>query len=293
MPLLVTMPGRGCGQRTGAEPRLRCCASTRARRGAACTQCWRGGEPTGAAHRPTDRGWCCHACPGGRDLAAQDHRSTAGHDGGPAWRHPSGGQPPAASAAPGQGPQPDGDRSDPADHGAGPGDGPRGRGHGPVAGDRCRARWPAGPGRRPGDRQGDQPGCQEGSAWSPPQATGRNPRAGRWWGRWLCAGRQGWPGAVRGDRRVGQAVAATAGGQTNQRAGRGQARPAERAGGRQAPGGQAVDPHRGRQQRWTTDHRGAGHANRDTTLTDCGAAGGSGPDASRAARPARRGRFGC
>jgi hypothetical protein len=48
-----------------------------------------------------------------------------------------------------------------------------------------------------------------------------------------------------------------------------------------------------RQQRWAADHRRAGNANGDTVLANCGAACGSGPDADRADRPARRGRSGC
>ena len=176
-----------------------------------------------ASHRPTGRCWRRRGCPGGWDLAAGDDRSAGEHDGQPAWCRPGNGQPPAASAAPDQGPQPGGDRSDPADRGAGPGDGTTGRRHGPVAGNGYRAGWPAGAGRRPGDPESDQPGCQAGSAWSPQKATGRNPRHGRRWGRRVCAGGQGRPTALPGDHRVGQAVAATAGGQTHHRAGRGQA----------------------------------------------------------------------
>ena len=117
-------------------------------------------------------------------------RSVAGRHGGqPAWYHPGNGQPPAASAAPGQGPQPGGDRRDPADHGAGPGHGTTGRRHGPATGNRYREGWPAGAGRRPGDPEGDQPGRQTGSAWSPQKAaTGRNPRYRRRCRRWYAGG---------------------------------------------------------------------------------------------------------
>ena len=113
--------------------------------------------------------------------------------------------------------------ADPADHGPGPGDGTTGRRHGPVAGKGYRAGWPAGAGRRPSDPESDQPGCQAGSAWSPQKATGGKPGHGRRWGRRLCAGGQGRPAALSGAHRVGQAVAATAGGQTPHRAGRSQA----------------------------------------------------------------------
>ena len=162
-------------------------------------------------------------CPGGRDLAAGEDRSAGEHDGEPAWHHPGNDHPPTPPAPTRQGPQPGGDRSRPADHGPGPGDGTTGRRHGPATGNRYRAGWPAGAGRRPGDPESDQPGCPAGSAWSPQKATGRNPRHGRRWGRRICAGGQGRPTAVRGAHRVGQAVAATAGGQTHHRAGRGQA----------------------------------------------------------------------
>ena len=114
-------------------------------------------------------------------------------------------------------------------------------------------------GQRPGDPQGDQPGCPAGSAWPPQKGTGRNPGPGRRRGRRVCARGQGRPTALSGDHRVGQ----------------------------------AVDPHRSRQQRWAAKHRSAGNANGDAALTNPDAACGSVPDASRANRPARRGRFGC
>jgi hypothetical protein len=94
----------------------------------------------------------------------REDRSAGEHDGEPAWHHPGNDHPPTAPAPTRQDPQPGGNRSRPADHGPGPGDGTTGRRHGPTTGKNYRAGWPAGAGRRPGDPESDPPGCPAGSA---------------------------------------------------------------------------------------------------------------------------------
>jgi hypothetical protein len=133
-------------------------------------------RPRPRAPGPGLRG-CRRARCRGWDLAAGDDRSAGGHGGRPAFCHPQDGQPPAPPTR--QGHQSGGDRRDPADHGAGPGDGPAAHRRGPVAGNRCRAGQPAGAGQRPGDPGDDQAGWQAASAKSPQKATGRNVRHGR------------------------------------------------------------------------------------------------------------------
>ena len=109
----------------------------------------------------------------------------------------------------GQGPEPGGDRSRPADHGAGPGDGTTGRRHGPATGNRYREGWPAG---EAGVRATQRVISQGARRVRP----GRRRRRRGATSAWLSVGP---PGMCWGPRpadsvtrlRVGQVVAATAG----------------------------------------------------------------------------------